>query len=141
MLGKRTIVCALLGVMLAAGLSGCSMVGYFFSGCGSAEADLVIYNNSSDILGRAGVEMETESQGVADAEGHGLEQGDSWGFELPDEAQNMTVRVYDRQGRQLAQGRFSWPGKSERLWAVYDGSQILLFQWNEPDNSESGQIE
>ena len=131
MWGYKKLACLLLGTALLVGLSGCSMLGYWLSGC-EEDADLVFYNNSGRVVGSAAIQTDLESQAVSYAkEGFGLGRGESWGFQLPDEEQDVILRVYDQQGCQLAQGRFRWPGRGERLWAVYDGDIALRFQWNQ----------
>lgn len=121
----KKCVWLLLAALLLAGLSGCSL----FFGNDGQEADLVVYNDSVRVLGSAGICTATESQGVSNAGGCGLERGESWGFQLSGQAQDIVVRVYDQENRQLAQGRFRWPGSGGQVRAVYDGSPALCFQW------------
>lgn len=132
MTGYRKIVGVLAASLLLTGLFGCSMLGYWFSGCGGEDADLVFYNDSTEVVGSVGIQTEQESQGMMNADGTALERGETWGFELTEEAQNLEVSVYDQQGELLACGSFSWPGRGERLWAVYNGGRELRFQWEEP---------
>ncbi len=131
MWGYKKLACLLLEAVLLVGLPGCSILGCWLSNCGD-DADLVFYNDSGRVVGSAAIETDLESQVVSCAkEGFGLERGESWGFQLPGQEQDVILRIYDQQGRQLAQGRFRWPGRGERLWAVYDGDIALRFQWDQ----------
>lgn len=128
----KKVFCALAASLFLAGLPGCSMLGYWFSGCGGEDADLVFYNDSMAVVGSVGVQTELESQGAMRADGLGLERGESLGFQLPEAEQEIEVVVYDQQDNQLAHGSFAWPGQGQRLWVVYGGGSALAFQWEEP---------
>ena len=66
-------------VLLLAGAvcSGCSA-----GASGTEDPDLVVYNDSTAILGSISVSGEEESQSVSLADGHQLERGESYGFEV-----------------------------------------------------------
>lgn len=128
----KKIFCVLAASLLLTGLSGCSMLGYWFSGCGGEDTDLVFYNDSTAVVGSVGVQTEQESQCTMRADGFGMERGETCGFQLPGEEQEITVAVYDQQEGLLAQGNFAWPGPGQRLWVVYSGGPELRFQWEEP---------
>ena len=82
-------------------LSGCAAFGF---GIGGEDADLVVYNNSTAILERITVSGESESQSVSLAEGHPLERGESYGFEV-DELGPVWVELWDLDGNQVGRRR------------------------------------
>lgn len=62
--------------------------------------DLVVYNDSTAIIGSITVSSEKESQGVAMADGIPLERGESYGFEVED-TERVTVELWDLEQRSL----------------------------------------
>lgn len=66
-------------VLILSLLSGCS-AGFWFSGQGVSDPDLVVYNDSTAVLGSISVSGERESQSVTLAEGHPLERGRASGL-------------------------------------------------------------
>ena len=93
----KQIVTAAVTLALTGVLSGCAVAGAWFSGQGATNADLVVYNDSTAILGSITVTSETESQGVSLADGHPLERGESYGFDLEDLGR-VTVELWDLEG-------------------------------------------
>lgn len=85
------------GLLLALALSGCSGP---VRPIGEEEPDLVVYNDSTAIIGSITVSSDRESQGVAMANGSPLERGESYGFEVAD-TDRVTVELWDLEQHSL----------------------------------------
>ena len=94
-------VSGIAAVLLLAGAvcSGCSA-----GASGTEDPDLVVYNDSTAILGSISVSGEEESQSVSLADGHPLERGESYGFEV-DELGPVWVELWDLDGTQVGRRR------------------------------------
>ena len=114
-------------VMLTIGLlclclTGCSAAAYFLSGCGGAEADLVVLNNSAREVWGIRLDYGNETQEVRNAREHALlEQGESYGLEL--ETGQVTVTLSGRDGRALARTELEFSG--ERLYLTLEENGSL----------------
>ena len=72
--------CVLLsGLLLALNVAGCAGSN---RALGEQTPDLVVYNDSTAIIGSITVSSDQESQGVTMADGSPLERGESYGFEV-----------------------------------------------------------
>lgn len=67
---------------------------------GEGQPDLVIYNDSTAVIGSITVSSEKESQGVSMVNGSPLERGESYGFEVAD-TDRVTVELWDLEQRSL----------------------------------------
>lgn len=67
---------------------------------GEEQPDLVVYNDSTAIIGSITVSSEKESQGVSMANGSPLERGESYGFEVAD-TDRVTVELWDLEQHSL----------------------------------------
>ena len=67
---------------------------------GKEQPDLVVYNDSTAIIGSITVSSEKESQGVSMANGSPLERGESYGFEVAD-TDRVTVELWDLEQHSL----------------------------------------
>ena len=107
--------------------SGCS-AGFWFSGQGVSDPDLVVYNDSTAVLGSISVSGERERQSVTLAEGHPLERGESFGFEV-DAPGPVVVEVWDLEGNRA--GRCSLRMGEERVYVTLgrDGTMRAGTQW------------
>lgn len=87
----------LLAGLLVLALSGCSG-----PACplGEEKPDLIVYNDSTAIIGSITVSSDRESQGVAMADGSPLERGESYGFEVAD-TDRVTVELWDMEQHSL----------------------------------------
>ena len=85
------------GLLLALALSGCSGP---VRPIGEEEPDLVVYNDSTAIIGSITVSSDQESQGVAMANGSPLERGESYGFQVA-ETERVTVELWDMEQHSL----------------------------------------
>ena len=94
-------ICGIAAVLLLAGAvcSGCSA-----GASGTEDPDLVVYNDSTAILGSISVSGEGESQSVSLADGHPLERGESYGVEV-DDLGPVWVELWDLDGNQVGRRR------------------------------------
>ena len=90
--------CVLLsGFLLALTVAGCSGPA---RPLGEKQPDLVVYNDSTAIIGSITVSSDRESQGVAMADGSPLERGESYGFQVA-ETEQVTVELWDLEQHSL----------------------------------------
>lgn len=90
--------CVLLsGLLLALTVAGCSSP---VRPLGEKQPDLVVYNDSTAIIGSITVSSDRESQGVAMADGSPLERGESYGFQVA-ETERVTVELWDLEQHSL----------------------------------------
>ena len=85
------------GLLLALALSGCSGPS---RPLGEQDPNLVVYNDSTAIIGSITISSDTESQGVAMADGSPLERGESYGFEVS-ETGRVPVELWDLEQHSL----------------------------------------
>lgn len=93
---KRSCV-LLSGLLLALTVAGCAGSKRTL---GEQAPDLVVYNDSTAIIGSITVSSERESQGVAMADGSPLERGESYGFQVA-ETERVTVELWDLEQHSL----------------------------------------
>lgn len=93
---KRSCV-LLSGLLLALTVAGCAGSN---RALGEQTPDLVVYNDSTAIIGSITVSSERESQGVAMADGSPLERGESYGFQVA-ETERVTVELWDLEQHSL----------------------------------------
>ena len=85
------------GLALALTVAGCSGPA---RPLGETQPDLVVYNDSTAVIGSITVSSDRESQGVAMADGSPLERGESYGFQVA-ETDRVTVELWDLEQRSL----------------------------------------
>lgn len=104
------------------------------SACGcddGADADIVVYNDSSQVVGSITLEYGRQTQETAEAGGRALlERGESLGLELEEDTQWVRVVLKDLQGRAIAQKDVDYSG--ERLYLILrEGRVSVLREWME----------
>ncbi len=100
---RKKMTAALLVLVLALNLSGCSLAGSRLSGCGGEEADLVVINDSTAVIYSISVTGDGQTQVVSNADGRGmLERGESYGLELQELVGSVTVVLSSFGERELA---------------------------------------
>ena len=109
------------GLLLALALSGCSGP---VRPIGEEEPDLVVYNDSTAIIGSITVSSDQESQGVAMANGSPLERGESYGFQA--ETERVTVELWDMEQHSL--GRCQVKMEDQPMRVTLDDEFGLLVQ-------------
>ena len=114
---------------LAGLLSDCSAAGFFLTGCGGEEADLVVYNDSTAILGSITISGAEESQSVSLAAGSPLERGESYGFAV-DHPGRVTVELWSLEGRRVGRCRVTLG--EERLYVTLKEDGRLAASTAEP---------
>lgn len=110
------------GLLLALALSGCSGP---VRPIGEEEPDLVVYNDSTAIIGSITVSSDQESQGVAMANGSPLERGESYGFQVA-ETERVTVELWDMEQHSL--GRCQVKMEDQPMRVTLDDEFGLLVQ-------------
>lgn len=96
-------------------LAGCS--GVWGAGGGIVDADLVVYNDSTAILGSISVSTGEESQSVSLADGSPLERGESYGFAV-DHPGRVTVELWELDGNRAGRCQVNWGG--ERIYVTLE---------------------
>ena len=89
------------GLALALTLAGCAGAAHPL---GEKQPDLVVYNDSTAIIGSITVSSDRESQGVAMADGSPLERGETLGFWV-EHPGPVTVEAFDPEGRSIGRCR------------------------------------
>ncbi len=110
------------GLALALVLSGCAGP---VCPMGEEQPDLVIYNDSTAIIGSITVSSGKESQGVAMANGSPLERGESYGFKVAD-TDRVTVELWDLEQHSL--GRCQVKMEEQPMRVILDDQLGLLVQ-------------
>lgn len=118
----KTSFILLPGLLLALALSGCSGP---VRPIGEEEPDLVVYNDSTAIIGSITVSSDRESQGVAMANGSPLERGESYGFQVA-ETERVTVELWDMEQHSL--GRCQVKMEDQPMRVTLDDEFGLLVQ-------------
>ena len=106
------------------GCSGCSA-----GASGTEDPDLVVYNDSTAILGSISVSGEGESQSVSLADGHPLERGESYGFEV-DDLGPVWVELWDLDGNQVGRRRVNLG--EERVYVTLEEHSRMTVGTAEP---------
>lgn len=110
-------------VWMLLSLSGCSIFGYWLSGCGGEDADLVVINDSVSVVYSIALDYESQTTVVADAGGRAmLERGESCGLALEEGAEAVTVTLYDVDQRELARRLVAFEGQRLYVTLKEDGS-------------------
>ena len=113
----RRFMPALLAALLALGLSGCSVLGYFMTP-DQEDADLVVVNDSPQVIYAIALSAGDWAETVSSADGLGLlERGESYGLYLEDGAEPVTVVLTGEWGQELACFPVEFSG--ERLVLTY----------------------
>lgn len=116
--GKRLFLALL---VMAGGciLSGCSLAGFWLSGWGGEDADLVVINDSPLIVDSISLEGAEHSRSLSDGRGFALlERGESFGLKLEEGEEQVLVTLWDQDGTALASARVEWKG--ERTFLTLD---------------------
>ncbi len=96
---------AILALFALSALSGCSSPGV-------GNADVVVCNDSPQVIYTVTLSTEMQSESVSAASGVGLlERGDQCGFQLEDGSRAFTLELMDEHGDLLARCRGSYEGK------------------------------
>lgn len=110
------------GLLLTLVLSGCSGPS---RPLGEEKPDLVVYNDSTAVIGSITVSSDRESQGVAMADGSPLERGESYGFEVAD-TDRVTVELWDLEQHSL--GRCQVKMEEQPMRVTLDNNLDMLIQ-------------
>lgn len=101
-------------------LTGCSAAAYFLSGCGGADADLVVVNNSAEEVWSIQLDYGNETQWVRSARERALlKPGESHGLEL--ETGQVTVMFFGPGARELVRTELEFSGERLYLTLEEDG--------------------
>ena len=115
--------CVLLsGLLLALNVAGCAGSN---RALGEQTPDLVVYNDSTAIIGSITVSSDQESQGVTMADGSPLERGESYGFEVS-ETGRVLVELWDMDEHSL--GRCQVKMEQGPVRVTLDDKMGLLVQ-------------
>jgi len=126
----RRFLTLISAALLCLSLSGCSAVAFWLSGCGSPEADLVVINNGSQAVWSIALDYENETSAVQNARSRALmERGESYGLLLDEGTERVTVSLYDRMNRKLAQGAVDFAGERLYLTLERDGTLSVSEGW------------
>ena len=100
-----SVVLALIALSALSALSGCSSPGV-------GNADVVVCNDSPQVIYTVTLSTEMQSESVSAAQGVGLlERGDQCGFQLEEGSRAFTLELMDEHGDLLARCRGSYEGK------------------------------
>lgn len=113
--GKRLFLALL---VMAGGciLSGCSLAGFWLSGWGGEDADLVVINDSPMVVGAISLEGSQSSRFLSDGRGFALlERDESFGLKLEEGEERALVTLWDQDGTALASARVDWDGEQTIL--------------------------
>lgn len=101
----RRLIALLSAVAALSALSGCASPGV-------GNADVVVCNDSPQVIYTVTLSTELQSESVSAASGVGLlERGDQCGFQLEDGSRAFTLELMDEHGDLLARCRGSYEGK------------------------------
>lgn len=115
---KRVMM--LTAILFCLCLTGCSVAAYFLSGCGGAEADLVVINGSAEEVWSLRLDYGSETQWVRNARERALlKTGESYGLEL--EKGHVTVTLFGPGARELTQTELEFSGERLYLTLEEDG--------------------
>lgn len=118
----KGVLSCLMGAGLALILSGCSMVGYLLTNDWDGDADLVVVNDSPQVVYSISLSTEGETETVSDAGGFGLlERGDSYGLVLEGEEEKFSVTLNNEAGQILARYQGIFSGRRLYLTLEADG--------------------
>lgn len=125
---KRIIMLTI--ALLCLTLSGCSVAAFWLSGCGSPDADLVMVNDSGQDVWSITLDYGNESQGIQSAQERALlERGQTYGLTLEDGADQVTVVLSGRYGRELGRGTVDFAGERLYLTLEKDGTLSISEEW------------
>lgn len=107
---ERNFIMRRLAVLLSAAAAVFALSGCASPGVGNA--DVVVCNDSPQVIYTVTLSTEMQSESVSAARGVGLlERGDQCGFQLEDESRAFTLELMDEHGDLLARCRGSYEGK------------------------------
>ena len=119
---KRSSI-LLSGLALALTLAGCS--GGVSSLQGEAQPDLVVYNDSTDIIASITISTDRESQGVAAANDSPLlERGEAYGFDVQGTGR-VTVELWDKAEKSLGRCQVKLEQRPVRV-TLRDGRNLWI---------------
>lgn len=110
-------------------LAGVLCVGCSAGASGAEDPNLVVYNDSTAVLGSISVSGENEEQVVSMADGHPLERGESYGFEV-DDLGPVWVEMWDLDGNQVGRRRVNLG--AERVYVTLEEYSRMTVGTAEP---------
>ena len=110
-------------------LAGVLCVGCSAGASGAEDPNLVVYNDSTAVLGSISVSGENEEQVVSMADGHPLERGESYGFEV-DDLGPVWVELWDLDGTQVGRRRVNLG--AERVYVTLEEYSRMTVGTAEP---------
>ena len=110
-------------------LAGVLCVGCSAGASGAEDPNLVVYNDSTAVLGSISVSGENEGQVVSMADGHPLERGESYGFEV-DDLGPVWVELWDLDGNQVGRRRVNLG--AERVYVTLEEYSRMTVGTAEP---------
>ena len=110
-------------------LAGVLCVGCSAGASGAEDPNLVVYNDSTAVLGSISVSGENEGQVVSMADGHPLERGESYGFEV-DDLGPVWVELWDLDGTQVGRRRVNLG--AERVYVTLEEYSRMTVGTAEP---------
>lgn len=110
-------------------LAGVLCVGCSAGASGAEDPNLVVYNDSTAVLGSISVSGENEEQVVSMADGHPLERGESYGFEV-EVPGPVWVELWDLDGTQVGRRRVNLG--AERVYVTLEEHSRMTVGTTEP---------
>ncbi len=110
-------------------LAGVLCVGCSAGASGAEDPNLVVYNDSTAVLGSISVSGENEGQVVSMADGHPLERGESYGFEVKVPGP-VWVELWDLDGTQVGRRRVNLG--AERVYVTLEEYSRMTVGTAEP---------
>ena len=110
-------------------LAGVLCVGCSAGASGAEDPNLVVYNDSTAVLGSISVSGENEGQVVSMADGHPLERGESYGFEVKVPGP-VWVELWDLDGTQVGRRRVNLG--EERVYVTLEEHSRMTVGTTEP---------
>lgn len=111
----KPLLCLLSAPLLALALSGCGTAG-------AAHPDLVVYNDSTQVIYTITLSTETQSESVSSPRDLGLlERGDRYGMSLDGRSGPFTLELKGEHGDTLARCRSNYEGRRLLLTFEEDG--------------------